>query len=76
MENVFVQSEIARDNNMRISGRCDELPGNIAKLAKPPYGLKQIVRLFEQFLMFTIYSFGRVRCKSDSCIFRLTISLI
>ena len=56
---------------MRLPEGCGALSGNIVKLNKSCYGLRQASRQWYAMLMKCLLVLGFEQCLADSCVFRL-----
>ena len=71
-ERAFVQSKLNEELYMKLPPGCNKASGQIVKLARSIYGLKQAGRCWHTLLVQQLESFGLEQCPADPCIFRKT----
>ena len=71
---AFVQAPLEEEIYMRLPPGCGELSGNVVKLLKGQYGLKQAGREWHLLLVtWLVKKIGMEQCKAKPCVFRKTI---
>ena len=70
IEQVFVQSDVKEDVYMRLLKGCGRFSGNIVRLNKSLYGLKQASRQWHAHVTRCL-TLGLLQCKADACVFHL-----
>ena len=71
VEQAFVQSKLDGDVFMRLPRGCGRLSGNVVRLNKSLYGLKQASRSWHAHLTTCLKTLGFQQCLADACVFRL-----
>ena len=68
---AFVQAPLEEEIYMRLPPGCGELSGNVVKLLKCQYGLKQAGREWHLLLVtWLVEKIGTEQCKAEPCVFR------
>ena len=70
-EQAFVQSKLDEDIFLRLPRACGRLSGNIVRLNKSLYGLKQASRSWHAHLTTCLKTPGFQQCLAGACVFRL-----
>ena len=71
IERVFVQSDVKKDVYMRLLKGCGRFSGNIVRLNKSLYGLKQASMQWHAHRTRCLLTLGLLQCKADACVFCL-----
>ncbi|CAB1110059.1 unnamed protein product [Ectocarpus sp. CCAP 1310/34] len=70
-EQAFVQSELQECVYIRLPQGCGALSGNIVRLRRSLYGLKQASRTWHKHLVRGMKCLGFEQCAADACVMRL-----
>ena len=70
-EQAFVQSKLDEDVYLRMPQGCGALSGQVVKLGRSLYGLKQASRTWHNHLVQGMRSLGFEQCTADACAMRL-----
>ena len=68
IEQVFVQSDVKEDVYMRLLKGCGRFSGNIVRLNKSLYGLKQASRQWHARITECLLTLGCVQYKANACV--------
>ena len=71
VDQAFVQSDLDEDVFLRLPKGCGELSGQVVRLNKSLYGLKQASRTWHTHLTMCLKTLGFEQCMTDVCVFRL-----
>ena len=71
IDEAFVRADLAEDVYMRLPQGCGSLSGEVVKLSKSLYDLRQASRECYALLKKCLLALGFVQCLADSCVFRL-----
>ena len=71
VDQAFARADLKEDVFMRLPEGCGTLSGNIVKLNKSLYGLRQASRQWYAMLKKCLLALGFEQCLTDSCVFRL-----
>ena len=71
IDQAFVRVDLAEDVFMRLPEGRGSLSGQVVKLSKSLYGLRQESRQWYALLSKCLLALGFVQCLADSCVFRL-----
>ena len=79
-EQAFVQSTLDEEMYLRLPQGCEALSGNVVKLARSLYGLKQASRTWHDHLVRAMRCLGFEQCAAGGCVMRLvengTVSMV
>ena len=70
-EQAFVQSEQSENVHMRLPKGCGAMSGNVVKLCRSLYGLKQASRRWHRRLLRGMRGLGFEQYQADACVLRL-----
>ena len=70
-EQAFVQSGLNEDFYIRLPRGCGSMSGNVIKLCRSMYGLKQASREWHRHLLHGMMGLGFQQCEADTCVIRL-----
>ena len=65
--------KLDHDIYMKLSGGCSDMPGNIVRLNRSLYSLKQSGRQWAGLLVETVVEYGMEQCRIDPCVFRMVV---
>ena len=71
VDQAFVQSYLDEDVFLRLPKGCGKLSGQVVRLNKSLYGLKQVSRTWHAHLTMCLQRLGFEQCMTDVCVFRL-----
>ena len=71
VQQAFVQAELKEVVLMRMPQGCRVLSGNVGRLNRSLYGLKQASRSWHSHLVIRLKSLGFEQTLADPCVFRL-----
>ena len=71
VQQAFVQSSLDEEVYLRLPQGCGDKSGNIVRLSKTLYGLRQSPRVWNRYLVSKLKDFGSEQCLGDPCTFRL-----
>ena len=69
VDQAFVQSDLDEDVFLRLPKGCGELSGQVVRLSKSLYGLKQPSRTWHTHLTMCLKTLGFEQCMTDVCVF-------
>lgn len=72
-EQAFVQSKLDEDVYVRLPSGCGSLSGEMVKLGRSLYGLRQSSRTWHHHLVRGMKCLGFEQCLADACVFRLIV---
>ena len=67
-EQAFVQSGLNKDFYMRLPRGCGSMSGNVIKLCRSLYGLKQASREWHRHLLHDMMGLRFQQCEADACV--------
>ena len=70
-EQAFVQPDLDEVVYIRLPPGCSALSGNVVRLRRSLYGLKQASRTWHYHLVRRMKALGFEQCEADACVMRL-----